>query len=79
MNFPGRKRTGDPSQRETSEGPVPGAEEGFDALAADLFGTSEPSQDSDAEQAASPHSSGEGEASTRLPLGSESLDRRESG
>ncbi len=82
MHFPGRKRTGDPSQRETSEGPVRGAEEaaeeGFDALAADLFSTSEPSQDSDAEQAASPRSSGEGEASTSLPLGSESLDPRES-
>ena len=84
MPLPGRKskRTGDPSQPETSEQPVRSPEEGtddeFEALAADVFGISKLSQDSDAEQAASPHSSEEGEASTSLPRGSESLDRRES-
>jgi len=68
MNFPMRfpmrfprsksKRTGDPSQPETSEGPVRGAEEAtedeFNAVAVDVFGTGEPPQDGDAEQAASP-------------------------
>ncbi len=79
MPFPGRpfisfvsraiqhKRTGDQSQPETSEEPVRGAEEAtedeLDALAADVFGTSEPSQDNDAEQAAPPDSWKQGEAS----------------
>ena len=73
MIFPGNKskRTGQP---ENSERPVPGAEEAtedeLDAQAADVLVTN-PSQDSDAEQAASPQSSEEGEASTHLPLGSE--------
>ena len=75
------KDTGDPSQPETSGGPVRGAEEAtenpLDALARDVFATSEPSQDNDGEQAASPGSSEEGEASTRLPLGGASSDRRE--
>jgi len=75
------KRIGDPSQPETSEEPGQIAEEAaedeLDALTADVFGAREPSQDSDAEQAFSPHSSEEGEASTRPPLGSESSDRRE--
>ena len=75
------KQTGDPSQPETSEGPVLGAEEAtedkLDTLAADVFGTGEPSQHNDTEQAASPGSSEEGEASTRFPLGSESLEGRE--
>ena len=80
MHFPGRKsqRTGDPAQPETSKGPIRGADEAtedeFDALASDVFGTSAPSQDNDGEQAASPDSSEEVEASTRIPPGSESLD-----
>ncbi len=80
MIFPGNKSKRN-DQSETSERPVPGADEAagneLDALAADVFVTN-PSQDSDAEQAASPQSSEEGEASTRLPLGSEPLDQRES-
>ena len=75
------KDTGDPSQPETSGGPVRGAEEAtenpLDALARDVFATSGPSQDNDGEQAASPGSSEEGEASTRHPLGSASSDRGE--
>lgn len=85
MSFPVHpfkgKRTGEPSQPETSGEPVGGAEEAtenqLDALAEDVVGTSEPSQDNDAEQAPSAGSSEEGEASTRFPVGSPSLDRRE--
>jgi len=73
------RRNGDPPQPEPSEEPDRGAEEAAEAaLAADLFGGSKPSQDSDGEQAVSPQSSEDGERSTRLPLESESLDRGES-
>ena len=79
MPFPGRpsksKHTGDPSQSETSGGPVRGADEDtedeLDALAADVFGVSEPSQDNNVEQPAPSDSSEEGAASNAT------LDRRE--
>ena len=78
MNFPGRpfqsnkspaiqsEDAGDPSQPETSGGPVQGAEapeDELDVLTADVSGAIEPPQDDNREQAAPPKSSKQGEAS----------------
>ncbi len=78
MNFPGRpfqsnkspaiqsEHAGDPSQPETSGGPVQGAEapeDELDVLTADVSGAIEPPQDDNREQAAPPDSSKQGEAS----------------
>ncbi len=78
MNFPGRpfqsnkspaiqsEHAGDPSQPETSGGPVQGAEapeDELDVLTADVSGAIEPPQDDNREQAAPPGSSEQGEAS----------------
>ena len=78
MNFPGRpflsnkspaiqsESAGDPSQPETSRGPVQGAEapeDELDVLTADVSGAIEPPQDDNREQAAPPDSSKQGETS----------------
>ncbi len=78
MNFPGRpfqsnkspaiqsEHAGDPSQPETSGGPVQGAEapeDELDVLTADVSDAIEPPQDDNREQAVPPGSSEQGEAS----------------